>query len=456
MAVTSKYDKHIHCDVRNTRSNQTGHNYRLWIDKFTDEEKTFDVYFYDLHRDGKMIYHTILNQKMFATVPKLYFGEYRIEVKENGELVWEYTTDWRRKKVFIRLETEAMGDLLAFVPQIDKFRKKWDLELKVFHGGASGNGLDFIKSAYPHIEFTQDRTPGNVHKHIVVACNTLRSWIEPGKKPLATSTSGGDDHLFAGREDEIVPNIYGKNIWQQIPLQKVASDALGLDYEPIRPEIVLHPSISTKSNFGNKKYVCIASQSTCQIKYWNYGFEPDRKRDYGQGWREIIEWLKAEKGYDVVVLNQFKVFGNEKEKYGQYNEHNFETIKTNGDTILKPNTSLYDRIIDLKNCEFYMGLNSGMSWIAYALGVPMVTIMALNKREEIFGVDDPLIKTLHVHDYNKDACGDCFKRYTFNRRWAWCPEHEGTDRMYECTSLITPDMVKEKCEELIGELNAKL
>jgi len=28
--------------------------------------------------------------------------------------------------------------------------------------------------------------------------------------------------------------------------------------------------------------------------------------------------------------------------------------------------------------------------------------------------------------------------------------------MYECTSLITPDMVKEKCEELIGELNAKL
>ena len=128
MAVTSKYDKHIHCDVRNTRSNQTGHNYRLWIDKFTDEEKTFDVYFYDLHRDGKMIYHTILNQKMFATVPKLYFGEYRIEVKENGEVVWEYTTDWRRKKVFIRLETEAMGDLLAFVPQIDKFRKKWDLE----------------------------------------------------------------------------------------------------------------------------------------------------------------------------------------------------------------------------------------------------------------------------------------------------------------------------------------
>ena len=34
-------------------------------------------------------------------------------------------------------------------------------------------------------------------------------------------------------------------------------------------------------------------------------------------------------------------------------------------------------------------------------------------------------------------------------------EHAGTNRMYECTSLITPDMVKEKCEELIGEINGK-
>ena len=51
------------------------------------------------------------------------------------------------------------------------------------------------------------------------------------------------------------------------------SDALGLDYVHMRPKIKLHPSISTRSNFGDKKYVCIASQSTCQIKYWNYGLE---------------------------------------------------------------------------------------------------------------------------------------------------------------------------------------
>ena len=63
-------------------------------------------------------------------------------------------------------------------------------------------------------------------------------------------------------------------------------------------------------------------------------------RHYGKGWGEIIEWLKNDKGYDVVVINQHKVFGNTTEKWGQYNEHNFDRIKVNGDTILKPQGSM--------------------------------------------------------------------------------------------------------------------
>ncbi len=447
MVTTNKYDDYIHCDVKDTRENQTGHNYRVWVDKWCDDILTFDTYFYDLDDGGKMIYHTILNQGMWAKIPKCYFGNYRIEVRENGELVWEYTTDWTNKKVFLRLETGAMGDLLAFIPQIEKFREKHNLDLRVFHGGASGNGLNFIKDAYPNITFTQNRDPGNVHKHITIACNTLRAWMPEGKKPIPH-----DDHLFEGLEDTIVPNIYGKNIWQQIPLQQTASDGLGLDYVPMRPKIKLHPVYDGQNNFPDEKYVVIASQSTAQIKYWNYGWNQDvvnEQRHYGTGWKEVIDWLIDEKGYKVVVVNQFTIFGNDSEECGVYNEHKFYR----DGCIVKPKASLIDRIIDLKNCDFFMGLNSGMSWIAYALEVPIVAIMALNKGKEIFGVDDPKIKTLHVHDYHKDACGDCFKRYTFNRYWTWCPEHKGTDRMYECTALITPDMVKEKCEELIEELS---
>ena len=75
----------------------------------------------------------------------------------------------------------------------------------------SGNGLNFIKDAYPKITFTEDRTRRNVHKYSF-ECNTLRSWNQGGKKPIPD-----DDHLFDGIEDTIVPNIYGKNIWEQIP-----------------------------------------------------------------------------------------------------------------------------------------------------------------------------------------------------------------------------------------------
>ena len=47
---------------------------------------------------------------------------------------------------------------------------------------------------------------------------------------------------------------------------------------------------------------------------WNQNVVDDR--DYGKGWGEIIEWLKRDKGYDVVVINQHKVFGNNTENMG--------------------------------------------------------------------------------------------------------------------------------------------
>ena len=61
-----------------------------------------------------------------------------------------------------------------------------------------------------------------------------------------------------------------------IPLQKVASSVLGLDFQEEKP-ILTFLNCSKKY----KKYVTIATQSTAQCKYWN---------NEG-GWDTVVEYL---------------------------------------------------------------------------------------------------------------------------------------------------------------------
>ena len=428
--LPNKVLESIHCDVKDTRDNHDGEGYRLWIDSFDEElDYEFNVRFIDIETYTN-VFETNIKQNQWAQVSMWYFKSYRIEVRFDDRLEWVYETDWNDKKIFIQLETGAIGDLLAFIPYVEEFRKKWNSDMTIFHGN---RGMGFLEDTYPNIKFSDTRKSGTIHKKIIIGANTLGDF--------------DDGFYFKPIEDEIVPNQYSKEIWQTIPLQKVASNALGLDYKPIRPKIKLHNSIDTRSNF-KKDYIVIATQSTCQIKYWNYGYEVGEEFQNGKGWREVINWIMDNTDYSVVVINQYKTFGNENVTY---NRHWFNDIHPDR-VIIKDQSSLLDRIVDIKNCKWFMGLNSGMSWIAYTLKVPMIVIGALNKQKEVFGVEDSLLKYIHISDFNKDACSSCFYEYKLDRKWEFCPEHSNTDRMYECTSLITPQMVTEQCEKLLGEI----
>ena len=111
--------------------------------------------------------------------------------------------------------------------------------------------------------------------------------------------------------------------------------------------------------------------------------------------------------------------------------------------------SLEDRMIDLMHAEFHIGLNSGMSWVAKTLGVPVIMIPGLHPPEII-----PIAEK-YVHQTDPDLCTDCGMEYPFVRGdWGHCPKHQKTEREFECTATITPDMVVEKIDELIVEKNA--
>ncbi len=181
-----------------------------------------------------------------------------------------------------------------------------------------------------------------------------------------------------------------------IPLQKSACTILNLPYKEMRPRIIDLPGVLLE----DEKYVCISTRSTSQCKHWDK-------------WPELISRLK-DQGYRVIELSQ------EADDYGA------EKLE---------DTSLESVINHLKGCEFYIGLSSGISWLAWAVEAKVVMIAN-------FTTSDHEFECIRVE--NRSVCNGCWNnpKFRFDKgNWNWCPEHEDTPRQFECHKSISVDDV---------------
>jgi autotransporter strand-loop-strand O-heptosyltransferase len=205
-------------------------------------------------------------------------------------------------------------------------------------------------------------------------------------------------------------------------LQQIASNILKIKYKEERCKLDFDKT--KKSNF-NKKYVCIATQSTAQCKYWNNK----------EGWNKVVGYLNS-LGYDVVCIDKHYSYGAK----GIMNIIPENTINKTGDLPLE------DRINDLYHCEFFIGLGSGLSWLAWACEKPVIMISGFSDPKSEF------YTPYRVH--NKNVCNSCWSdvNCTFDRSdWLWCPR----DKNFECSREITFDMVKEKIDLCIQDSSKK-
>ena len=96
----------------------------------------------------------------------------------------------------------------------------------------------------------------------------------------------------------------------------------------------------------------------------------------------------------------------------------------------------------MHNCEFFIGLGSGLSWLAWGVGKDVVLISGFSNEQTEFYTPYRVI--------NKSVCNSCWNRHKFDpSNWNWCPDHEGTEREFECSKQITFEMVKEQIDKLI-------
>jgi FkbM family methyltransferase len=115
-----------------------------------------------------------------------------------------------------------------------------------------------------------------------------------------------------------------------------------------------------------------------------------------------------------------------------------------GVTIYKGG-NLQEVIDDLSTCEFFIGLGSGLSWLAWACELPVILISGFSEKWA-----ETTLDTYRV--INENVCHGCFNSERLDAGdWNWCPLHKDTDRMFECTKRISSDMVVKEINKIIYE-----
>jgi len=349
-------------------------------------EDKFEVKFRFFDSESNdLLYETNLKNNMFAQLNREYHKDFFVQYKIEGETKI-IKPSFENQRVYIHLDSSSLGDSLAWFPQVDEFRKKHNAKVI-----CSTFQNELFEKNYPEIEFVK---PGTV-VHNLYKMFTI-GWFYDDKNEIIWSKNP-----FNFRDQH---------------LQKTATDILGLEFKEVKPKIDFTPSQRPTS----KKYFCIANHSTAQSKYWNNN----------NGWQEVVDYLKS-LDYEVFLLS--------KEEDGYMGNRNPKGV------IKVDNKSLKEICNYLHHSEGFIGLGSGLSWLAWALNVKIVLISGFS-RPNCEMID---CERVFVEDQTK-TCNGCFNDFRLDAGdWNWCPRHKGTSKQFECTKSITSNMVIEKINKII-------
>jgi len=160
-----------------------------------------------------------------------------------------------------------------------------------------------------------------------------------------------------------------------------------------------------------KNKITIGPETVKEISQWNY--------NGNKGWQTIVNEL-VKIGYDV------------------YNISYENTINLENVIGIHGHDDINVAIDNIVSSRFFIGLSSGLSWLAWAYNVPVVMISNFTRKEnefDCFRVD------------NTNICNSCFN--IFPNIKTKCPLFLETERENECHNLITPKDVINKINEVI-------
>jgi autotransporter strand-loop-strand O-heptosyltransferase len=313
---------------------------------------------------------------------KRYYVRFRVEVWLGDEQLVNHEYDARDREIAVIFPVGTLGDTMGWFPYAVKFQEQHGCRLTC---AMADRLIPLFADAYPQISFVSHED------------------FEPTRY-YATYRIG---LFFDDKECLNQPCDF-----RLVGLHRTAGYILGVDPTEMAPRL----SIPDDKRPIDEPYVVIAVQSTTQAKYWNNPY----------GWHEIVGFLK-ERGYRVVCIDQKQVHGT-----GIVWNHIPHGVED--ETGDRP---LVERVRWLKHADFFIGLSSGLSWLAWASGTPVVMISGFTHPVNEFATPYRIV--------NYHTCNSCWNdpHHRFDHHdFLWCPRHKDTPRQFECTRLITADQVK--------------
>ena len=316
--------------------------------------------------------------RIFTT--KKYFVPYAVMVRNNktGES-FEHVMDLRGKPVAIHILVSTIGDVMAWFPYIERFTQTHGCETYVCFADRKYKPL--FRRQYPGLKLV---SAADAHNLGAYAGYLLGLWWhgDTNFQPY--------DHRLVG-------------------LAQTAGYILGVDPTPTPPRLDL-----SAPRRISEPYVCVAAQSSTMSKNW-----------HAEGWRDLVHTLKK-CGYRVLCIDREKECGDG------------ETVMRmpEGAEDFTGNRPLQERIDLLKDADFFVGMASGLAWVAWACGIPVVMVGGFSHPMTEFPTPYRVI--------NPHFCNSCWNdpHFDFDHDdWMWCPRHKGTARQHECMKMITPEHV---------------
>ena len=340
-------------------------------------------------QNNKLVYESDISNNMWTQANFAYFIDWNIQIrdKQTNSLVSDFNLDLKNKTVKIVNESPSLGDGVSWVACIDLFQKKHNCIVDYYTPNK-----DLFEIEYPNINFYN-------YNHV------------KDENYYASYKIG----CFDTNDNSISPADYRTQ-----NLQQIATNILGLDYEEVKTKI----HIKDKDRKLQEKYVCISTASTSGCKHWQHI----------DGWQKVVDHLN-DNGYKVVVIQKEAL-----------NYMDLQELKN----VIHPQTqSIHEAISWIYNCEFFVGLSSGNSWLAWALDKKVLLISGFTKSFNEFFTPYRVI--------NESVCNGCLNdvKYKFNAGdWNWCPKYKNTKKQFECTTEISFEMVKEKLINIINDVNS--
>ena len=327
------------------------------------------------------IYNCEVPPGMMAGTTKKFYIKYRVKLTKKGETepTIDYTIDLTDRLVLVQANGGGIGDAIAWFNNVDAFAEKHKCRILM---SMDKRMTSLFRNQYPNIRFiTPDET-------------TLY-------KPYASYYLG---LFFAGDQDNQPIDF------RQVGLHEISAYILGVPVSTTPPKLDLNMPRQIK-----EKYVVISTQGTTYCKNWNNPF----------GWFQVIKFLK-ENGYRVLCVDKAPVCAT-----GTHSSSiPFGCEDFTGDIPLQKRVDL------IKDADFFVGLSSGISWLAWCCNIPVVMISGFTEVYNEFPSPYRVINPLVCHGCWNDQ-RENFDHYDY----MYCPRKKGTQDEYICTRAITADQV---------------